>query len=65
MDYSKIAGQYKASKKLGFRKHIEEYTLFLCIGDVTGKSILDLACGEGIYARGMRRAGAARNWAPW
>src|SRR5688572_28236192 len=30
------------------------------LGDVTGLSVLDLACGEGFYARLLKRRGAAR-----
>jgi SAM-dependent methyltransferase len=59
MDYDPIAEQYKASKAMLFRKHVEEHTLFEIIGDIAGESVLDLACGEGIYARRMRRDGAA------
>jgi SAM-dependent methyltransferase len=59
-DYNVIAEKYKESKKLLFRKHIEEHTIFQVLGDVTGKSILDLACGEGVYARKMKQRGAAQ-----
>lgn len=58
MDYNEIAEQYRESKQLPFRRHIEEHTLFEIIGDAAGKSVLDLACGEGIYARKLRRSGA-------
>ena len=30
------------------------------IGDVAGKSVVDLACGEGFYTRRIRQAGAKR-----
>ena len=30
------------------------------IGDITGKKVLDVACGEGHFTRLLRRAGAAR-----
>ncbi len=57
--YDAIAGAYQDSKQLPFRKHIERYTLFEMLGDVRGKSVLDLACGEGFYSRLLRRSGAA------
>jgi toxoflavin synthase len=57
--YDKIAEQYKNSKKLGFRKYIEEYTLIKLAGDISGKQILDLACGEGIYTRKIKQLGAS------
>jgi toxoflavin synthase len=56
--YDEIAEQYKNSKQLGFRKCIEEYTLLKLAGKVTNKSILDLACGEGIYTRKLKSLGA-------
>jgi len=57
--YESIAQEYKASKQLPFRTHIEAYTLFELLGDVTGLSVLELACGEGFYTRQIRKAGAA------
>ncbi|KOP27123.1 methyltransferase type 11 [Hapalosiphon sp. MRB220] len=59
-DYDTIAQQYKKSKELPFRLHIETYTYLNLLGDVTGKSILDLACGEGFYSRELKRKGATR-----
>src|SRR5574341_637368 len=41
-----------------FRRCIEEPTLFKLLGDLHGKRVLDLACGEGIYTRKMKRHGA-------
>jgi toxoflavin synthase len=57
--YDAIAAEYRRSKSLPFRLHVEAHTLFRLAGDVTGAKILDLACGEGIYTRAMRRRGAA------
>jgi ubiquinone/menaquinone biosynthesis C-methylase UbiE len=47
-------------KLLPYREHIEAYSLFRKLGDLTGLSILDLACGTGIFTRALRRWGAAR-----
>ena len=58
--YDEIAEEYKTSKQLPFRKHIEAFTLFELLGDLNSKSMLDLACGEGIYARQFKRAGASK-----
>jgi toxoflavin synthase len=58
--YDAIAEEYKRSKSLPFRKHIEAYTLFRLIGDPTGLAVLDLACGDGIYTREVRRRGAGK-----
>jgi SAM-dependent methyltransferase len=59
-NYDLIAGQYKKSKYHPWRLHIEHYTLFELLGDLRGKTVLDLACGEGFYTRFLRQAGAAR-----
>jgi len=58
--YDHIAEEYRDSKLLPFRDFIESYTLFCLLGDLSGKSILDLACGEGHYTRRFKRAGASR-----
>jgi len=59
-EYDNIADEYKASKQLPFRIYVERYTLFELLGDVRRKHILDLACGEGIYARALEDKGAAK-----
>ncbi|MBW4676566.1 MAG: class I SAM-dependent methyltransferase [Desmonostoc geniculatum HA4340-LM1] len=58
--YDSIAEQYKKSKQLSFRLHIEAYTYFNLLGDLIGKSVLDLACGEGFYTRQFKLQGAAK-----
>jgi SAM-dependent methyltransferase len=59
-EYDGFARQYKTSKGLPFRAHVEAHTFFGMLGDVTGLDVLDLACGEGHYSRLIRRRGAAR-----
>ena len=59
-DYDQIAEQYKRAKLQPWRTHIERYTLLRLAGDVAGKAVIDLACGEGYYTRALRRQGAAR-----
>jgi 2-polyprenyl-3-methyl-5-hydroxy-6-metoxy-1,4-benzoquinol methylase len=58
--YDPIARQYKASKKLAFREIIEWYSYSKLLGDVSQKSVLDLACGEGFYSRRIKRKGAQK-----
>lgn len=58
--YDDIAEQYKRSKHVVWRYHIEQYSLLELLGDVRGKSVLDLACGEGHYTRLLKALGAAR-----
>ncbi|NET35356.1 MAG: class I SAM-dependent methyltransferase [Cyanothece sp. SIO1E1] len=57
-EYDGIADAYKDSKKLSFRKYIEEYTLFKLLDNISGKEVLDLACGEGFYTRKIKQTGA-------
>lgn len=56
--YDKFAGQYKASKTLTFREYIEWYTYNKLLGNISQKSVLDLACGEGFYSRRIKRKDA-------
>jgi 2-polyprenyl-3-methyl-5-hydroxy-6-metoxy-1,4-benzoquinol methylase len=58
-NYDQIAQQYKRAKLQPWRTHIERYTLLRLVGDVAGKAVIDLACGEGYYTRELRRLGAA------
>ena len=53
-DYDRIAEQYKRAKLQPWRTHIERYTLLRLLVDVRGKTVIDLACGEGYYTRELR-----------
>lgn len=59
-DYDPIAGQYKRSKLQPWRAHIESYTLMGLLGDLSGKTVVDVACGDGYYTRLLRARGASR-----
>ncbi len=59
-DYDRIAEKYRQAKRQPWRTHIERYTLLSLVGDLTDKTVMDLACGEGYYTRELRRGGAAR-----
>nr|VFJ46773.1 MAG: Ubiquinone/menaquinone biosynthesis C-methylase UbiE [Candidatus Kentron sp. FM]VFJ47751.1 MAG: Ubiquinone/menaquinone biosynthesis C-methylase UbiE [Candidatus Kentron sp. FM]VFK07947.1 MAG: Ubiquinone/menaquinone biosynthesis C-methylase UbiE [Candidatus Kentron sp. FM] len=59
--YDDIAEQYqKASDGLPFRQYAELETYFHVLGGLSGKSILDLACGEGFYTRELKQKGVAQ-----
>jgi len=55
-----IAEQYQRSKQQPWRTDLEAFSLLNLVGDPTGQSVLDLACGEGFYTRQICRRGAAR-----
>ena len=59
-EYDAIAAAYQDSKQLSFRQYVEEHTLFEILGDIRGKDVVDLACGEGFYTRKIKQAGAAQ-----
>jgi 2-polyprenyl-3-methyl-5-hydroxy-6-metoxy-1,4-benzoquinol methylase len=41
-----------------YHRHCQDPVIFRAAGDLRGKSLLDLACGDGFYTRRFRRAGA-------
>ncbi len=54
-----IAEQYREAKTQAWRSRVEAFSFLNLIGDVRGKRVLDIACGEGYFTRLLRRAGAA------
>jgi len=59
-NYDPIAEQYKHATQQQWRAHIGAFTLMKLIGDPTGKTVIDIACGEGFYTRMIRKQGAAK-----
>jgi len=59
-NYDEIAAEYKRAKQQPWRLQVEHFTLFKLLGDLSGKNVIDLACGEGFFTRSIKRAGAAR-----
>ncbi|WP_438010449.1 methyltransferase domain-containing protein [Sorangium sp. So ce321] len=61
MQYDKISDAYsKAANQFVFKRVVECYTILKILGPVEGKSVLDVACGDGYYSRLLRQRGAAR-----
>lgn len=58
--YDDFAEQVPLAERLIFRPYVEQYSFFLILGSVAGKSVLDLACGDGFYSRQLAVKGAAR-----
>ncbi|MEX3008932.1 class I SAM-dependent methyltransferase [Hoeflea sp. TYP-13] len=59
-DKGHVAEQYKKVKEQPWRSRVETYSLMKLIGDVSGKKVLDVACGEGHFTRILGRAGASK-----
>ena len=59
--YEGVADSYDQTfKLLPSREHVEAFSLYRLLGDLSGRSVLDLACGTGIFTRAIHRWGAAR-----
>jgi SAM-dependent methyltransferase len=57
--YDDISLAYKiVHGELTVKKHAEEFTYLNLLGDVQGKAVLDLACGEGRFSRTIKQQGA-------
>jgi ubiquinone/menaquinone biosynthesis C-methylase UbiE len=59
-NYDELAEDYKRSKQVAWRYYIEQYSLCELAGEVSGLSVLDLACGDGHYTRIFKKMGASR-----
>jgi 2-polyprenyl-3-methyl-5-hydroxy-6-metoxy-1,4-benzoquinol methylase len=58
--YDAIADQYRQSTGSPLREFVEAYSLQQRVGDVRGKKVLDLGCGEGFFTRRFKTLGAGR-----
>lgn len=59
-DEAQAAGLYEEGMRRMalYHRHCQDPVIFQALGDVRGKSLLDLACGDGFYTRKFRQAGA-------
>jgi ubiquinone/menaquinone biosynthesis C-methylase UbiE len=57
-DYDAISDQYQQAKRQPWRSRIEAFTFLGLLGDLTGKAVIDLACGEGHFTRMLPGLGA-------
>jgi len=58
--YDTLAAITNLTAEMPLRKYYEEYTFFQVLGNITGRSVLDVACGTGLYSRRFKQRGAAR-----
>ncbi|MFB7165992.1 class I SAM-dependent methyltransferase [Streptomyces sp. NPDC056242] len=56
--YDEIGEAFEGFKSLPLMRYGEVPSFLETVGDVSGKSVLDLACGTGFYSREFRRRGA-------
>ncbi|MFF0739533.1 class I SAM-dependent methyltransferase [Streptomyces sp. NPDC004111] len=57
--YDGIGEAYEGFKGLPLEQYVAVPGFLALVGDVRGKSVLDLACGTGFYSREFRRRGAS------
>ncbi|MFE0458418.1 class I SAM-dependent methyltransferase [Kitasatospora sp. NPDC058965] len=57
--YDRIGEAFEGFKALPLIRYGEVPSFLGMVGDVSGKSIIDLACGTGFYSREFKRRGAA------
>ncbi|MFE6054037.1 class I SAM-dependent methyltransferase [Kitasatospora sp. NPDC056446] len=56
--YDRIGEAFEGFKSLPLARYGEVPSVLGLVGDVTGRSVLDLACGTGFYSRELKRRGA-------
>ncbi|MEU2389517.1 class I SAM-dependent methyltransferase [Streptomyces sp. NPDC007369] len=57
--YDEIGEAFEGFKSLPLMRYGEVPSFLGMVGDVSGKTVLDLACGTGFYSREFKRRGAA------
>ncbi|WP_046775733.1 class I SAM-dependent methyltransferase [Streptomyces yangpuensis] len=57
--YDEIGEAYEGFKALPLEQYVVVPSFLALVGDVSGRSVLDLASGTGFYSREFRRRGAA------
>ncbi|WP_437817078.1 class I SAM-dependent methyltransferase [Sorangium sp. So ce1078] len=58
--YDSFATTYRKAVALDVRRYVDHFSLTRVLGDVTGKSVLDVGCGTGIITRMLKQRGAGR-----
>lgn len=58
--YDSIGERFEAFTDSASQRSVETETFFHMVGDIKGKSVLDLACGFGFFGRELLRQGASK-----
>ena len=61
-DYDAISGQYQRAKRQPWRGHIEAFTFFGMLGDLTGKQWSIWRAAKGTTPGCSRASGRQRSW---
>ncbi|WP_245219497.1 class I SAM-dependent DNA methyltransferase [Pseudomonas parafulva] len=59
-EYNVIGGLFESFTDTAAQREVEVRTILHMVGDVHGKSILDVACGFGYFGRQLRQRGARK-----
>ncbi|MGK7887480.1 MAG: class I SAM-dependent methyltransferase [Crocosphaera sp.] len=59
-EYEIVAQQYQKLQNLPLVLYVDSYSYLKIIGDLTGKKVLDLGCGDGLYTRKFKEKGAKK-----
>ncbi|MGO4614698.1 class I SAM-dependent methyltransferase [Nocardia sp. 2YAB30] len=51
---------FELAAEIPYRKYLEPGNFFRAVGDISGCTVLDLACGDGVYTRRFPPLGAAQ-----
>lgn len=51
---------HEADENFPLRRYVEAPTYFDALGDVSGKAVLDVGCGDGLHTRRLKARGASR-----
>ena len=58
-NYNEIAAAYISAQTHPIKQYVETFSFLRQVGNLEGKSALDLACGDGYYTRLLKQQGAA------
>ena len=60
IQFDEIGEKYDPIKRFPVIRYGETFTVQKMLGDISGKSVIDLACGTGFYTRMLKKMGASR-----
>ncbi|WP_437669164.1 class I SAM-dependent DNA methyltransferase [Sorangium sp. So ce131] len=58
--YDSFAHTYRRLGAIDVRRYVDQFSFMKVLGDIEGKSILDVGCGTGVITRVLKQRGARR-----